>query len=341
MSTNKKLIEKADVAFNYWNANNGLLNPEQANMFIRKLLVQPTLLNSVRRIVMSSPSRKIDKIQFGQRIMRAGVQSGNKITLDENTANQDRFKFENEQIVLNVKETVAEMHLPYEVIEDSIERANIGMMTDTGGMSPSGGIVNTIMDLIAIRAAVDLEELILLGDTTSSDPYLAMFDGYLKICESGKRSGDTGGPTTGQTVDNDGARVSRDLFKRGVMMIPDQYDRQVDMMRYYVSRKNEIEYRDTLAARETMMGDMNNGASMAPVYGCGVQLEKVSLMPHSKALLTMPNNLILGIYRGMTIETDKDISAREYKIVLTMRLDVQVEETEASVVLTNIGDPSG
>ena len=341
MSSNQKLINKVDMAFNYWQADNGLLNPEQANMFIRKLLVQPTLLNQVRRVTMNSPSRKIDKIQFGKRIMRAGVQgtgTNAKVTLDESTMHKDRAAPRNEQIVLNAKEVIAEVHLNYENIEESIERGNIGSMMETSGQNAGGGIVNTIMDLIATRAALDLEELILLGDTTSSDPYLNQFDGYLRICEQGKRTGDTNVLSTGQTVDAGGARPSRALFKDGLKALPTQYLRLRPQMCHFVSYENEMEYRDTLAQRETSLGDSQHSAQLMPVYAGGVKLEPVGLMPQEKGLLTMPDNLIMGIFRGMTIETDKDISARTWKVVLSMRLDVQVEETDAAVVYSGIGD---
>ena len=348
MSTNDKLINKVDLAFNHWQSTNGLLNPEQASAFIRKLLVQPTLLNQVRRVEMNSPSRKIDKIQFGKRIMRSGtlgsvtggewVASG-KATLDASTKHRDRAAPQNEQIVLNAREVIAEVHLNYENIEDSIERGNIGAMRETSGQNAGGGIVSTIMDLIAERAAIDLEELILLGDTASNDPYLQQFDGYLKICESGKRTGDTAPNITGgQTTDAGGSIPNRAMFKNGLKTLPSQYLRLRPQMRHFVSYENEMEYRDTLAARETSLGDSQHGAQLAPVYAGGVMVEPVGLMPQEKGILTMPQNLIMGIYRGMTIETDKDISARTWKIVMTMRLDVQVEETEAAVVYTGIGN---
>ena len=44
MSANQTLLAKADWAIGDLTANSGLLNPEQANAFIRKLLIQPTLL---------------------------------------------------------------------------------------------------------------------------------------------------------------------------------------------------------------------------------------------------------------------------------------------------------
>ena len=44
------------------------------------------------------------------------------------------------------------------------------------------GLHQTIVDLIAERAALDLEELAIQGDTTNAaDAYLALQDGYLKL----------------------------------------------------------------------------------------------------------------------------------------------------------------
>ena len=71
MSTNEKLIQKADWAVSDLESSGGKLNPEQANTFIRKLLAQPTMLRQVRRVVMTAPERKINKIQFAKRILRA------------------------------------------------------------------------------------------------------------------------------------------------------------------------------------------------------------------------------------------------------------------------------
>jgi len=60
-------------------------------------------------------------------------------------------------------------------------------------------------------------------------------------------------------------------------------------------------------------------------------------MPAANGLLTDPKNLIFGIQRQIHIETDKDIRSREYIIVLTARVDFQIEEEEAVVKYTNIG----
>jgi hypothetical protein len=321
MSANEQLLQKADWAIGDLTANSGLLNPEQANAFIRKLLIQPTLLAQARRVVMNAPTRKINKIQFASRILKAGYTAGLSRTLDD-TANRERSKPTTEQIELNTKEVIAEIRLPYEVIEDNLERGNIGMSRDGNGSS-SGGIVSTIMDLIAERAALDLEELAILGDTGSADPYLALTDGYLARF-------------TSNVVDAGGANISRTIMKNGSKTMPTQYRRQRSQMRHYLSTEQEIEYRDTLANRETSFGDGQH-QSTSTVWAAGTPVEGVGLMPGAQGIMTHPLNLIFGVQRQIHIESDKDIQAREYIIVLTARVDLQVEEELAGVKYINLG----
>jgi hypothetical protein len=317
--SNKKLLEKADIAVQDLKDNGGYLNPEQANRFIRKLLIQPTILNQARSVVMNSPQRKINKIQFASRILRPAV-SGQALSAG------DRAKPTTEQIDLNTKEVIAEVRLPYDVIEDNIERGNIGLHQDAGGTAASGGIKDTIMTLIAERAALDLEELALLGDTGSVDDYRALLACYLALA-------------TENIMDAETTPVSRVLFKNGVKLMPDQYMRNRAAMRHFISFDNEIEYRHHVGNRETALGDAQMQGNI-PVFGAGVQVEGAPTMPGESGILTNPLNLIFGIQRQIQIETDKDIRSREYIIVLTARVDFQIEETEAVGKYTNIA-PDG
>lgn len=316
MSGNAELLRKADIAVADLQADGGYLNPEQADTFIRKLLVQPTILKQARTVVMNSPQRKVNKIQFASRILRKAVAS-------TALAAADRAKPTTEQIQLNTDEVIAEVHLPYDVIEDNIERGNIGLAQDVGGQPVSGGIKDTIMQLIAERAALDLEEFALLADTASADDYLAMQDGWLKLCNA-------------NVLDAGGAPISRQVLTNLMKTLPDQYRRNRPAMRHFVSQDNEIDYRETVAQRETALGD-SQLAGLAPVYAAGTPVEGASLMPADKGLLTHPLNLLWGIQRQIQVETDKDIRTREYIIVLTARIALQIEEADASVKLTNLG----
>lgn len=321
MSTNKDLLKKADFAVSDLTTDGGLLNPEQANTFIRKLLIQPTLLAQVRRVVMNAPTRKVNKIQFANRIMKAATTVGD---LDaRKLAAGDRSKPTTEQIELNTKEVIAEVHLPYDVVEDNIERGNLGLHTDVGGSPMSGGIKDTIMTLIAERAALDLEEFAIFGDTASADSYLALTDGYLKRA-------------TTNVVDVANAAISRRVLTDGMKTMPVQYRRNRAGLRHYLSTEQEIDYRETIAQRETSTGDAQT-RSTDTVFAAGAPVEGVGLMPSDQALLTNPLNLLFGIQRQIMVETDKDIRGRAYIIVLTARVDFQIEEEEAVVKYTNIG----
>lgn len=332
MSSNTELLKKADLAWADLNSNGGLLSPEQSATFIRKLIKSPTILRMARVVEMMAPVRKINKIQFGKRILRAATSAtalntaaidGAFNALSEATA---RAKPTTEQITLTTKEVIAEVRLPYDVLEDNIERGNVGAMTDTNGTPSSGGLRDTIVTLIAERVALDLEELGLLGDTAvvATDPYLGLTDGFLKRVNTG-----------GNIVDHQNATVTKALFKAGMKTMPDQYLRNRTALRHLVSTNQETEYRDTLSDRGTGLGDANIQGTGA-VYAYGVPVEAIPLMPETKGLFTNPLNLIMGIQRQVMMEFDKDIGARVYIIVVTARVDFQVEEDEAAVEYINL-----
>jgi len=312
MSENQALLQKADIALSDITNNGGLLNPEMTDTFIRTLIDSPTILNAARVVTMNAPTRKINKIGFGSRIM-------NPATSATALASNLRVKPDLSQITLTTKEAIAEVWIPYDVMEDNIERGSINAAMGESG----GGLMETITQLIAERAALDLEELLLLGDTTSGDAYLAMLNGYLKLC-------------TAHVVNAGGATISKDILKAGVKAMPDKYLRNRARLSHFVSVDNDTEYRDTYANRQTALGDsMLQGTG--PVYAWGSQLQSVPLMPAARGLFCDPLNLIFGIQRKVTMEFDKDIRARVYIIVLTCRVACAVEETDAVVTYSNIG----
>lgn len=308
---NSDIIKKADLALSDLQNNGGYLSAEQSGRFIRKLIEAPTIIRRSRVVTMGSPKMEINKIGFGRRILRPG---------EDNTAlsEADRAKPDLETVNMDTKEVLAEINLPYRVIEDNIERGNVNFGGRAGIVQPAtNGIVDTILDLVAERAALDLEELALMGDTASSDKYLKLLDGFIK-------------QATSNIADADGTAFDRSLFTAGMLAMPNQYKRAVAQMAHYISTNNEIRYRDTLAGRETALGDASIQGRQ-PVFGAGVPVTGVNLMPENSGLLTMPQNMIFGIQRDISFEVDKDIRARKFIIVVSARIDFKYEEEEAVV----------
>jgi hypothetical protein len=320
MTSNAELIRKADLVISDLTSNGGTLNPEQSNAFIRKMLVAPTLLAQVRRVTMSAPIRKINKISFANRILQAGTGGTGPITTA--LASSQRSKATTEQISLLTHEVIAEIRLPYDVIEDNIEGGNVGTFNEGGNPPMAGGFRDTIVTLIAERVAIDLEELAIQGDTSSADSYLALTNGYLKLIQS-------------NIVDAGGQQINRTILKNAMKTLPSQYRRNRAALGHFVSTEQEIEYRDTIANRETSMGD-SQLQSTSQVYAAGSPVVGVPLMPGSSGILTNPMNLIFGVQRDIMMETDKIITDRVYVIVVTARVAIQIEEELAAVELINL-----
>jgi hypothetical protein len=309
MASNQELIRKADMALSDL-ATAGKLNPEQTDRFIRTLIDQPTLLANVRTVAMGAPQMKINKIGFGSRIMRPALES-------TALADSDRVKPDLGQVVLNTSEVIAEIHIPYDVIEDNIEKGNVNVPLQTG----AGGLHQTIVDLIAERAALDLEELAISGNTTSSDSYLALQNGFLVLATA--------------NVVNIGAAFDKPAVKSALKTMPTRYLRNRAALQHFVSVDNETEIRDQYGSRQTALGDQQI-QGILPVYIFGSKITPVALMPGAQGLFTDPMNLIFGIQRNIMIEYTKDIRARVFVIVLTARVAFSIEEVNAVVQYTGI-----
>lgn len=331
MSSNQSLLRKADITIAELASNGGELSPEQGASFIRKLIKQPTLIRVCRVVEMLSPIRKINKIGFGQRILRKATSAVALTATGSNGTGLDgRAQPTTSQVTLTTAEQIAEVRLPYDVLEDNIERATSANNepTNTG----PAGLRQTLIDLIAERAALDMEELGILGNpgyTNAADAddqaYLSQLSGWLYV-----------GSTAGNVSDANGSTVSKSIFKSGLKTMPSQYLRNKAALNHFVSVNNETEYRDTLADRGTALGDqMVQGNS--PTFAYGSAVIPVALMPEDVGLYTDPLNLIFGIQRQVSMEFAKDISARVYIIVLTVRLAFNIEEPEAIVEYENIG----
>ena len=311
---NRELVRKADINLSQITTNGGLLNPEQENAFFKKMLDAPTILNEARTVFMRSPKREINKIGFGQRILKNALLDVTSAPLSAGSYPQpltaaNRSAPTTEKVVLDTKEVIAQINLPYDVIEDNIEGENF---------------TDSIMTLIAERAALDVEDLIINGDTVAgADNYMKTLDGVLK-------------QSTTNVADAFGNTVSKSIFKTATQTMPSRYLRNRNSLRFYISVNNETEYRDTLADRQTGLGD-STITGLAPVYAFGTPVVPVALMPADKGLFIDPKNIIVGFHRRVQIETDKDIQSRVWIIVLTMRLDVKLEEEPAVVKLTNLG----
>lgn len=307
------IVSKADLLLSEL-ANAGRLTPAQARLFTRTLMNSPTILQQARVVEMPTPEYKIARIGFGSRILRPAPLEGVELPAEQ------RAKPDLGQITITTKEVIAEIHLPYSVLEDNIEGGSINVGNDES----AGGLMDTLIVLMAQRAALDLEELALLGDTAkaATDAYLGLLDGWLKKASV-------------NTVVSDGKAISQSTFVTSLKTLPKPYHRNLADLRWYASTANAIDATALQASRQTALGDQQL-ATMAKTTYLGVTVESSAMMPETDMLLTNPKNLIFGIHRDIHIEYQKNIRKRVYEIVLTARVGVEIEDVSATVKTTNL-----
>jgi HK97 family phage major capsid protein len=305
---NRTLLEKADMALSDLTTNGGLLQPAQAQKFIRILIDESVILKQGTVVPMKSPKQLIEKIRFSNRILRAGTEAASLAT-------GDRTKPDLSQVELDAQLFKAEVRLNNEVLEDSIER---------------GQLRQTIMQLMAEAISRDIDEVIVRGDTASTDPFLAKLNGILK-------------QSTGNVVDAQNQPATKNVFRDMLKSMPSAFLRNKRDMRFFTSVDAAIDYRDTVAERGTLLGDRFLEGDEPALYS-GVPVVDVPMFPENlgagnnttNILLTDPKNINIGIWRNIRLETDKLVSEGVLIIVATLRFDVKFAEQGAVVKAINV-----
>ena len=308
MIQNESLINKADAALADLTSDGGMLQPAQAQKFLRVLIDEAVLLKMATVTPMKSPKQLIEKIKFGSRILRAGSEN-------EALPAADRAKPSLGKVELDAQLFKAEVRLNNEVVEDSIER---------------GQLKQTIMQLMAEQIAVDIDEILVQGDTTSTDPFLAKFDGLFA-------------QVTSNRYDHTAGSTNRSLFKHMLKTMPHPFVRNKKALRFLTSISSEIDYRDALGDRATVVGDRMVQED-APTMYAGIPVVSVPLFPENigtgsyctNSILIDPKNITVGIWRDIRVETDKLISEGVLLIVATLRFDMKLAHEPASVKGYNV-----
>lgn len=304
---NRTILQKADLALSDL-LSGGELVPAQAKKFVRLLIKESAVLGMSTVRPMGSKKQLVEKIRFGSRILRAGSSA---TPLPE----ADRSKPDLSKVELDAKLFKAEVHLDNEVLEDNIEQ---------------GSLRQTVMELMGEAISRDMDEVIVNGDTTSGDSFLAQFDGMLA-------------QATSNSVGGGGNPMDSDDLKAAIKAMPTEFIRNKRRLRFLTSIDAETDYRDTLSNRDTVAGDRFLQDD-APIMYSGIPIMDVPLFPEdlgggnneTNIILSDPKNFMVGIWRRITMETDKDISAGVLKIVASLRFDFKYVEETAVVKVTAV-----
>lgn len=258
MST-EELVRKAIITADEL-ATGGKLNDVQSDRFIDYVIDETTLKGVARVERFRAENMNIDKIGVGRRAtVPAAEASDPKV----------RFGISTDRVTL----TPVEVMTPFEISDTFKEHVIEGQSVE-----------ETVIRLMATRAANDYEELMINGDALGpaalegdvipdgsaslyiKDSFLALFNGWLRQADAG------------HLVDWANEKVNAQLFSKCLNAMPRKFKRQRQLLRYFASHELDQNYREKMAQRATAVGDtaLNSNAAMSPF---GVPIAPVALLP--------------------------------------------------------------
>lgn len=137
-----------------------LLPDEKAARYVRKMQNKTIVLPEARFLSMNALSRDIDRVFFTGQILKPPPAEGQPVQ------EADFSGVSTDQVKLTAVKAISVVPLTDEVLEENIERE---------------AYTNTLLDLIAERVGIDVEQWGIKGDTGSSNPLYALNDGWLKL----------------------------------------------------------------------------------------------------------------------------------------------------------------
>lgn len=302
-------IRKSDLVLADLTTDTGLIPEAHAETFIKLLMLPSVFMTMADVRSMKAPTQKWPRIGMSGRVLNP---SGELQSLSYG----QRANVETEFYTLTTSEFKGELRLNDNVLEDNVER---------------GQLVNTVLGLMADRTRVDMEDLLINGDTGSADPLLATFDGLIK-------------QTTSNLVPvSPSAILSADHLKDAIKAYPQEYMRKKPQLKFLTAPHANIEYSHSFTSRETPLGDGSYNSIVQNGYH-GVPIVEVPLFPstlgagtnESVVILCDPKDFKVGFWRELRMETDRDIRHGFDTWVISTRFGCVWEYEPATAKITGI-----
>lgn len=311
MKTNEQhltRVQKADLSLSYLLGAGGALAEVAAEKFIRLLTKKSVIMPSCTVFGMREFRRRVPTIKFGSRVLRPGVPG-------QALPSGDRARPDIGKTELDAKLFKAAVLVEDEVFEDDIEVE---------------ALRNTLMQLLGDAIARDTEYVVIAGDTTSTDPLLAVLDGILK-------------KATSHVADAGGSRLDKDELLKLRKSLPHEYKEAPQDMRIWTSTNATDDYGDTLGDRMTALGDKMIEEYPGPRYKL-TPVVGVPEMPedfgggsnYTNALLLHPQNVNIGFHKRIEVRTAEDIETGSVLMVARLRFDVAYADENGVGKLINI-----
>ena len=294
----------------------GILAPEQARRFIDYVWDGTVLAKDGRRVTMRANTIELEKVNVGERVIRAAAQADPAFT----NAGATFTKVE-----LTTKKIRLDWEVSTEALEDNIE---------------GGALEDHLVRLMTSAFANDIEDLAINGDG-STGAFLSIMEGFVHKATT---SGDAHESVV--TVANN--EWTTDVMQNIILALPRKYRALKNNLKFYAGTdafqgivKNNGTLADAIA--EAFTGKPGTEANRqnyldgaAQTFGgarttrvLGVEVQEVPYYPAGYVDLTFPQNRVWGFQRDITVNRQYVPKKDTIEYTVFVRFGLQWEELDA------------
>ena len=300
-------------------AASGILRPEQARRFIDYVWDATVLAKDGRRVTMRANTMELEKVNVGERVIRAAAQAVGNYTNTGATFSK---------VELTTKKIRLDWEVSAEALEDNVEGA---------------ALEDHLVRLMTNAFANDIEDLAINGTGSGNNPFLNIMPGFIQ-----KMNTDGGAHEALVTVANNEWTPS--VMQEIVLAMPRKYRALKNNLKFYAGTdafagivKNNGTLADavaeaiagqvpgsTQANRQSYLdgaGQTFGGARTTRVLGIDVQ--EVPYYPDGFVDLTFPSNRVWGFQRDIVVNREYVAKKDTIEYTVFVRFGIQWEEVDA------------
>jgi hypothetical protein len=299
----------------------GILLPEQARRFIDYVWDATVLAKDGRRVTMRANTMELEKVNVGERVIRAAAQADPTFTNAGATFSK---------VELTTKKIRLDWEVSTEALEDNVE---------------GGALEDHLVRLMTTAFANDIEDLAINGDGSTGD-FLSIMEGFVSKVQ--------GGDSHESLVTVENNNWTTPVLQDIILAMPRKYRAIKNNLKFYAGTdafqgivKNNGTLADAIAeaftprlgGTEAMRQSYYDGN--AQTFGgarttrvLGVEVQEVPYYPAGYVDLTFPQNRVWGFQRDITVNRFYQPKKDTIEYTVFVRFGIQWEELDAVAFAT-------
>ena len=315
-------VTSGDNAVNPTGTAGGILAPEQARRFIDYVWDATVLAKDGRRVTMRANTMEIEKVNVGERVIRAAAQGSQNYTNTGATFTK---------VELTTKKIRLDWEVSTESLEDNIE---------------GGALEDHLVRLMTNAFANDIEDLAINGDGRTGD-FLSIMNGFVNQTRNSAVAGATDAHEAVVSLSNDDWTTS--IMQKIVLAMPRKYRAVKSNLKFYAGTdafsgivRNNGTLADAISSafsdrigstQPNRQAYLDGGAQTVggarTTRVLGIDVMEVPYYPDGFVDLTFPSNRVWGFQRDITVNREYKPKKDTIEYTVFVRFGIQWEELDA------------